>query len=186
MRIITLLLLFILFSSVFAFAGNLNSEFIKKQKKFITELYTNKMYFNCISETRKLMQYKKNIKNESDYEYFIAANYYLGKQYKSLIYSVSKKEKLLTENKFRILLSQAYLKLGYYKESIRALDKIQYNGLTKLDLYSIFFRRCEIHLYSKNYNSIFDEINNVKTFYEKKYTLNEFEKDIKKYIKTRI
>ena len=117
-----------IFLNVYAFCESSNPEFVLKQKKFISELFENKMYFNCISETRRLIQYKKNIKNINDYYYFIASNYFLGKQYKSVIYNIINNEKLLSEKKFRVLLSQAYLKLGHYKESIRALDEIQYNN----------------------------------------------------------
>ena len=171
----------IIFSTVYAFADSPNSEYIQKQKRFITELFGSKMYFNCISETRRLMQYKKNKKYKNDYEYFIASNYFLGKQYKSVIFNIIKNKKLLSENKFIILLSQSYLKLGYYKESIKALDKIQYNNLTNIDIYNIFYRRCEIHLYSKSYNSIYDEIEEVKKYYKDQYSLGKFEKDITKY-----
>ena len=50
--------------------------FILKQKKFISELYMDKQYFDCVSETRRLLYYYPDIEYYNEYLYFIDTNYF--------------------------------------------------------------------------------------------------------------
>ncbi|MDY6969481.1 MAG: hypothetical protein SVR08_12625, partial [Spirochaetota bacterium] len=137
--------------------------FILKQKKFISELYMDEQYFDCISETRRLLYYYPDIAYYNEYLYFIDANYFLGKQYRTVINNLKGSDNYNDlKLPYYILLSRSYHNLGLYKDSIRALKQIDYRDLEYTQRFELFIRRIEIYIHNSKYKDALKEIKKSK------------------------
>ena len=152
------------------FAKNIERDnFILKQKKFISELYIGKKYFNCISETRRLLYYYPDIAGYNEYTYFIEGSYFLGKQYKTVINHLKGSTKYNNLRlPFLILLSQSYLGIGWHNEGIKTLKQIDYSDIKSAQRFNLFIRRTEIYLNNSEYENALSEIKDSKIYIMKK------------------
>ena len=156
------------------------NSFLIKQKGFIKELFSRKLYFDCITETRKLAVYSNSNVNEKSYSYFILGNYYLGRQYKTVISRFNMNK--IPEYNYRnsILLSQSYLRLGMYNESKAVLDYLTYEEVDKGLRYDLLLRRIEPLIYSSDYEELSVEINKSKEYIQDPQ-FNRLQKEIISY-----
>lgn len=164
MKYATIIISILFLSGLTLFAGKGDNEFISKQKSFIKEQFVQKKYFDCISETRKLITYDSNPENYNDYIYFIESNYFLGEQYKSVIYYITEKEQKGLYYRETVLLSQAYLKLGLYSKSINTIQVINYQDIDPVYRYNLLLRKVEPFVYTAEYEKAIKEIEKSKKF----------------------
>lgn len=138
---------------------NHQNEYHIKQKRFIRELYNQQKYYDCIAETRRLLSNWSSIGNRNEFHYFIEMNYFLGKQYKSVISHLKSKDQI-QKKRFPnlLLLSQAYHNIGQSNESLNVLEKIDYSSVREKDKYQLFYRKSELLLESSRYEDLLYEI----------------------------
>lgn len=129
--------------------------FEKTQKQFIKQLFLNKEYFNSIAETRRLLNYT-NIKYQHDFLYFINVNYFLGNQYKTVIFHTNENYNLIN-NHFasKLLYATSLQKLGHPIKAYEFLNSIAGTKLTKLEQEELFFRKIEIELQLQNFKNAY-------------------------------
>ncbi len=101
--------------------------FPEKQKLFIGKLFGEKRYFETITETRRLISFLGEFPEKRSYEYFILGNYFLGGQYKSVIFNINNFSRDLNASE-KLLLSRSYLKTGLYHESYSVIKGQEYGG----------------------------------------------------------
>lgn len=107
--------------------------FPEKQKLFIRKLFGEKRYFETITETRRLISYLGEFPEKRSYEYFILGNYYLGGQYKSVIFNIKNFSPDLNISE-KLLLSRSYLKTGLYHESYSVIKGQKYGNNREVNL----------------------------------------------------
>lgn len=99
-------------------------ELVRRQKSFIRELYERRDYFNCIAETRRLLNTAPGLAERDAYLYFIEANYFLAGQYRTVIEN-SKSKAVTGENLPYILLaSTASGRIGRYDAGMGILEAL--------------------------------------------------------------
>jgi TM2 domain-containing membrane protein YozV len=135
-------------------------DFISAQKAFIKGLYEEKRHFDCIAETRRLLIHDPSLEKEGGY--FILTNYFLGKQYKTVVEHLTEKTGL--DMPERLLLAQAYLRLGFFELASHALADLPYPADADAG-YDLLLRRAEVHLKGADYGAIQKEIDRYKKFY---------------------
>jgi hypothetical protein len=187
--ILKLKVLFIIYFVIISpcFAQLKEESFSSQQLKFISDLYKGKRYFDCISETQRLLNYKKDLADQSDFLYFINACYFFGKQYKTLILrleSVSnfKKDRLYPANLF--LLSNSFLQLGHRDKTAALLNAIDYSGIDKNYQDDLFLNRAEYLISAYKYKDILSEIEHAGSYFtaiNNSFTLLDFRNDIEHY-----
>ena len=157
--------------------------FTHMQKRHLRLLFVRGMYFESISETRRLMKYAENGRAAGDYRYFISACYYLGGQYRSVVRSTGEPAGFRS----RLLLSQAYRQAGMYDRGLAALGNLKYEGLSPHDSYELFIRRSELMLYDYRYEEIFAQAAQARSVIADRNALESFISDLNCYseIKTR-
>jgi hypothetical protein len=167
------------------FAEQENREFIIKQKKFISELYKDKRYFDCIAETQRLLNYN-NSKNNDELLYFINSCYYSGGQYKTLISRIKspdtiKKDKFYTAN--ILLLSHSFYNLGYFDKSETILNLSDYPNIDVKYQEKLFTSKAEIFVKRYQYKDLLSEIEKAGNYLNSfnSFNLPDFRKDIESY-----
>ncbi len=95
--------------------------FIERQASFIRQLYTEGRHFECIAETRRLMDYVP-APRRIELEYFISANYFQARQYHTVIGRLTDSTAASSEPASRLLLSLALVRVGSYAEAVRTID----------------------------------------------------------------
>lgn len=130
---------------------------VEKQKIFIRSLFAQKRYFDVITETRRLMAFDPDAANGPDYAYFININFFMGKQYRSVVAGVSS---LPGRRDYRncVLLSQAYLKLGMNERGLDEVARLRYDGMAPQQRYPLLARKAEAYLDCGLYNELADEL----------------------------
>ena len=136
-----------------------------KQKRFIGELFRSERYFDCITETQRLLNYHKDIPELNEYQYLINTCYYMGGQYKTVVSKLensdfNKQDKTGLAN--IILLSHSYLNLHYDKLSMQTLDLINYNEILPSVRNILLKNRIILLLRDYNYKEILSEIDNAE------------------------
>jgi hypothetical protein len=170
-----LLFLLLIIEVVSAPLSLYSDSFSDKQRVFIKKLYREKRYFDAISETRRLIYYLGDSPERQKYEYFILSNYYLGKQYKSVIFHLNNTSRDLNIAE-KLLLSRSYLKAGLYSESSAVLKDQEY-GHNRGENYRILLGRVEPLLYMHETDLALDHINKAEKFIQ-----GEAYKDLKKHV----
>jgi hypothetical protein len=180
---VTNLLIFLLYSNSSAQQEMNRDEFLIKQKKFILSLREEQRYFDCISETQRLLYYDTG--NNEKYEFFINACYYSGMQYKTVIRrffdAQYKALSILPENLF--LLWHSFYNTGNSAEARDLLFNTSYDifGSRHFDL---FKNRLEFLTREFEFNNITQEIKKVKPFINSDdniFLLNELSDDAVRY-----
>jgi tetratricopeptide (TPR) repeat protein len=177
----------IIFFYIPSFADSKQDDFINKQKRFINELYNNKRYFDCIAETQRLLEYKKNIADQKALLYFIDACYFSGGQYKTVIsrlQNINNITKDKQELPILFLLSNSYLNIGYYNLSKEILYKLNYSDVSISGRSDLFAKRVGILFKNFEYQNILSEIDNADKYFvdfNKLFSLPQFKEDIESY-----
>ena len=79
---------------------------IAGQKKFVSSLFSERRYFDCITETRRLA-FMENKSGSLDYEYFILSNYFFARQYLTVIEQINSHPKYFNEFNFKLMLADS-------------------------------------------------------------------------------
>ena len=125
------------------------------QKRFVSELFYSKDYFNTIAEARRISFYK----NDPDIEYFIYTCYYLAGQFNTVTREYISDSRADIDSMAPVLLvSQSYLKTGNYSESYKALGSPRYDGLEASEKFIFLLRRVEPLVLSGDYDSFDREL----------------------------
>jgi len=173
---IKFILTFIIVTNICSSILYSENNFTLKQKKFIKTLFNNKKYFDVIAETERLLE-SNNFKNEEKYNFFIMENYFLGKQYRNIIYNLRKRNNTDLNFKEKILLSQSYLKLNFFQDGYNVLKKIKYSFDDNFN-YNLLYRKIEPFLNKNDYNIILNEINLAKKYISDKKKINSLHSEI--------
>lgn len=125
--------------------------YITMQKNFVRKLHSDKKYFDCIAEARRLQL----AESTPELDYFIYMNYYLAEQYRTVAsrYDYAASPLGLCAGS---LVSMSYLRLGMYDESCRALSGYTYTGVKSSDM-SLLLRRLSPLILSGNMQGIEQE-----------------------------
>lgn len=138
-----------------------DGDFTNAQKTLIRQLHADKRYFDCIAETRRLLEYARpNEADQASYRYFIDVNYFLGGQYRTVFENVLKRhdDRSAYAVPSSILSAQALFSLGRDGSALDELSRWDYAALTERDRRELFFRRSEFLLRSYRYAPVIDEI----------------------------
>ncbi len=158
------------------------NDIVIKQKRFIGELYSAGRYFDCIAETRRLLNLKFDLENRDQFKYFIEGSYFLGGQFKTVIFNL----KTLEDNGERlprlILLSQSYLRLRLYNESIEVLKEMDYHEVAENKRHGFFLRRVEVLLQDSRYEDALTEMAAAKGYLGNVFDIEEMRLDTQRYI----
>jgi hypothetical protein len=168
-------------------AESQDDAFISTQKKFISGLYQDQRYFDCISETQRLLDYQKNAADRIDQLYFINTCYFLGGQYNAVISRLQSDDckdwsKLHIPN--LLLLSNSYFKLGDYRKAISLLNSIDYQIIENHYHNNVFRSRVECLLKEYNYTGILAEVEHAENYFiliNNSFMLCDFRIDMEKY-----
>ncbi|HPS56590.1 MAG TPA: hypothetical protein PK514_00665 [Spirochaetota bacterium] len=129
--------------------------FENRQKKFISELFLSKDYFNTIAEARRLQYYTQ----DPQIEYFIYTCYYLAAQYNTVIREYKPGESSGIDLPApELLVSQSYLAMGDYSSAYSSLGMPMYEGLDKKNSFTLFMRRVEPLLLSGDFDPLDSEL----------------------------
>ena len=155
-KIVFIILFVIYFLQSVVFAEQSLEE---RQRAYTLSLYKSGNYFQCIDEIYKGEFYWKRSHAESNY--FILCNYFSGSQYLTVLHNLNNDYAISEMLRTQMLLSQTYLRLGSYNESVEAASLLSYAGSAQ-DRYKIFARRIEPLLYLENYDAIMAELETYK------------------------
>lgn len=164
--------------------------FIVRQKAFISDLFNNKRYFDCIAETQRLLSYDNKIENKAEYTYLINVCYYSGGQYKTVISRLRPAEYsggAELRAKDLLLLSGSYYNAGFHREAGDALFETDYSGIGQSYTHLLFLGRVEFFLRNYEYEDILSEIDYAGEYMRKSYPdfpVQDFRNDILKYHET--
>ncbi|HOT45392.1 MAG TPA: hypothetical protein PLM53_11155 [Spirochaetota bacterium] len=128
-----------------------------RQKRFIRDLFSQKRYFDVISETRRLMALDPAGDDRKDYSFFIDVNYFLGRQYRTVVTNITSRPGP-PDCRTGILLSQSYLMLGMNGRSLEAALRVRYDAVEGPGRYPLLARRAEAYLECGRYRELLDEI----------------------------
>ena len=163
-------ILLFLFAAAPLLSQSSADDFFVKQKGFIRELHGGGDYFSCIGETRRYLFHAGEIKNRGAYEFFIYGNYFMGRQYRTVVHHFTREAKP-AESKEWILLSQAYLKLGYHDLGYRSVKDLRYGAPGTGDAWELLIRKMEPLLLDHAYEEALAEAAGAKNHViEEKYT----------------
>jgi len=158
-----------------------------KQKRFINELFIQGRYFDALTETRRLLALYPKIADYKKYHYFIEGNYFLGKQYKTVISHLNQTMDFnYLKIPYAILLSQSYLKIGLYNEGLNALMLVNYDDINIKSRNDLLLRRIEIFIIKSEYNNAIAEIEKVKDYLFEYGNLELMVSDIMRYQEIRL
>ncbi len=157
-------------------------DFASRQKGFILDLFRQKEYFNCIAETRRLLAYESAIPRREEYLYFIEANYFLGGQYKSVIFHLAggREAESLPAPEL-LLLSSSYARLGMSGESEKSLAAADYGRLEEPWRYELLVRRIELMLSGSRYRDAITELDRASESGIDKSLTGRLRIDLQKY-----
>jgi hypothetical protein len=181
--------IFILLFNINSFAEIKQHEFIIKQKRFINELYNNKMYFDCIAETRRILDYKNSTSNQDELTYLIDTCYFFGGQYKTVISRLQNTRNIsINKRKFPdlFLLSHSYLNIGYINLAKEILFNFNYSDVNTNERSDLFINRVELLIRNFEYQNILSEIENADNYFTgfNSFFLMDLKKDIESYRET--
>ena len=135
-----------MFNSVPVFADA--NTFIDKQKTFVKRLLESENYYECISETERLLKYGNfSTREKSEYNYLISSCYFMGGQYRTSVYRITKYGNP-DDFKTGILLARSYFKLGLQDESRKAIMNVRKETLTEKQTDHLLLYKIYDYLYS--------------------------------------
>ena len=166
---------------VFISSTAFGNTFLIKQKQFIKDLYAKERYFDCITETVRLMNYDPQKSHYGEYKFFINSNFYLGKQYKNAIVSLaSEKGKTFNINE-NILLSQSYIRVGNYSMSISLLNRVSYDDLQSHWRFRYLMMKIDTHLRGKSYGHLKKELSVAWNYIPDRNKMTDLRDEINRY-----
>jgi len=127
---------------------------VKKQKKFISELYGSGDYFNAIAETRRLQLYGK----DPELEYFIYTCYYLAGQYRTVTGQYRPGPDYNKNLPFMLLVSQSFIRVEDFKSAYSSLSPLSYNELEQKAAFNLLLRRVEPLVLSGDFEPLDNEL----------------------------
>jgi len=146
------------------------NSFVERQKLFTRELYIKGRYFDYIAEVERLKLFDSN----ETLDYCIYSAYYHGGQYNTIVnnyryYSENEKMKLPAS----LLVARAYMELGQYSMSYKALQNFPYEDLNNENQLSLFTGRIESLIHNDDMESVKQEISAADPFlrYDKNFIL---------------
>ncbi len=166
---------------LFSISGLYANSFKQKQTSFIKSLYKERNYFQCIAETRRLIHYHPQISNKKKWDYFITANYFLGKQYHTVLYNMRQLKTIDFANS--ILLSHTYLKLNMFMHAGSLLSNMMFHKLNTNERQQLFYTSIYYAIYTDNFNLIDLEIKNHKQSFADSATRNRLFNKLSSYKK---
>lgn len=107
------------------------------QVSFVRTLYQQQRYFDCIGEAYRLKSFLPPARH-GDINYFILGNYFLGRQYFSVIQRVSSTGSV-PEVRSALLLSRSFISLGDYRNSLsilKGIDSTKSRGTLSRDVFA--------------------------------------------------
>lgn len=150
-----------------------------KQKKFIRELYYEQRYYDCIAETIRFCSADKSAA-EKECLYFIEMNYFMGKQYKTVISDLLSLSELNENRNLLFLLSWSYSAINLNKDALNILNNINYDQMQDNEKAELFKNKAGILLKSYRYRDLLVEFAECKK-YKPIEEFNELKKDIELY-----
>jgi hypothetical protein len=139
-------------------------EYISRQKIFVNKLFADGKYFDCIAETRRLINQDITAEEKNNFNYFLESNYFLGGQYKTVIFNINKKPYASEYIPYVFLLSQSYSRLNNNKAAYDELKNIKYHDVGEQYRDDLFLRKIEIMLSGSRYDDIVKEIEVYKEY----------------------
>jgi len=125
--------------------------FLARQKSFIGRLYTEKDYFNCIAETRRLISRFPGLSQTADYLYSIEMNYFLWGQYKT---AAARYEHTPGASFRRALLgAEAYGALNRHDRALEILGGLEKKALSLEERRAVLLRSTDHLLYKAEYGA---------------------------------
>lgn len=155
------------------------SDFIADQKLFIKNLYIRKDYFSAIAETRRLLNFPGVITDQNKYLYFLLSNYYLGNQYRSVIFQIHKENPEDFDSK--LLLSSAYFQCSMFRESSYILQNIDTRDIGNDRKYELLLRKIQLAVYMSRYREALNEIDIAGQSMQDFRPIDSLKMDLEKY-----
>lgn len=118
-----------------------------RQKRFIRELFSERRYFDAISEARRLSSYEGKNVSGKEVAFFIDACYFMGGQYETVLKSIRSRGSDRSEFRYRILESQSLLMMGMRDAALVPLSG-DYASLDPALRRELLLRRTEIYSWS--------------------------------------
>ncbi|MBP7583697.1 MAG: hypothetical protein KBA61_06665 [Spirochaetes bacterium] len=159
--------------------------FAAAQKSFIKKLFSEKRHFDCIAETRRLLHHAPEAGNRADFDYFIAANYYLGGQYATAASLTEDPPAGEADGRSRVLRAQCLSKLSRHEDALAELERVPDDAANPFRRYDIFLRKADALLSLERYDDILRAIDGQRKFYAGSPRLAEFRRDAERYAKFR-
>jgi len=157
------LFFFMIIPSICYASENVNlQQFKNEQRKLILNYFYSGNYFSSIAETKRFIAYFPKKSNLKDISFFVQANYYLGKQYKTVIFNINQSKSKL-DFKSLLLLSESYQKLGFFNEASLVFKKYNFFSLSSPREKDAFFLAKLKPLFLNNqFEKSLEEIDKIK------------------------
>ncbi|PKL40026.1 MAG: hypothetical protein CVV44_07355 [Spirochaetae bacterium HGW-Spirochaetae-1] len=155
--------------------------FRERQRDFILSLFNEGRYFDSIAEARKYMAFSGSRNGELDY--FIAANYFLGGQYIWTIDHIMSRKDRLPDYREQILLSQSFMRLHDWGQSIAAVAAADITGVDSAYRYDVLLRQTEAYLYNDDFSEALDMLLRQKDLFGGKREFLSLVGDLEEYRK---
>jgi hypothetical protein len=138
--------------------------FHARHTSFIKSLFLEKHYFAVIAETERLQQYEPRCAHDPDYTYFIETNYFLGKQYLTIIdrYPLIQAH-VTTHFPLKLLIAESYYITGYPAISLELLSQMESTSLPARYRHELLLRTVEIYLASNDFKAAYRYLSSYHT-----------------------
>lgn len=124
-------------------------DFTVRQKRFIDRLYSEKEHFSCAAETRRLLEYSPRVDRRADYLYFIQLNYFLGRQYRSVV--AHYREERQPAFRMSLLASAGHRFLGDTRSALKTLEEVEPGLINVQERRELDIRKIDLMVYSADY-----------------------------------
>jgi hypothetical protein len=149
----------------------------RRQRAHAMELFLKGRYFQCVTETEKMIFYWKD--KGSDSQYLISSSYFLGGQYRSVCGRLAENSAALSEGRNRLLLSQSFMKLGDWRHGAEIAAALSYEGDSALERYDVLMRRIEPLFYLNDYAAAMAAVDEYAGMYDEAGTLAALRSDLR-------
>ena len=152
---------------------------IAGQKKIISSLFSEQRYFDCITETRRLA-FMQNKSDSLDYNYFILSNYFLARQYFTVINQINYNHTFLNEFNFRLMLADSLINRNTFSDIHQLLSGWSNTAIPTENRFEYLKLLVKAELLSGNLEQAFnvtDEFHNTSNFDDSKQLWD----DLKQY-----
>lgn len=134
-----------------------SNETVSAQKDLVRFLFDNRLYFDCISESGRLIHLDSTSGTTSDYSYFILLNYYYGGQHLSIIQNIDSKDKQQVSPRFRLMYAYSLFKSGHTEKAIDSLSVVNDTNINADMRNELMLRRIDLMLHAGEYESAIEE-----------------------------